>query len=59
MGCFGSYITKEEHDKRHVSQCIKCGADIDEEGFCVEMDNCEWGDDECDLCGYTPCDESC
>lgn len=59
MGCFSCPTTESEHKELHSGQCKDCGADVDVYGTCIEIDDCEYSPEECDTCGYCPCDESC
>jgi hypothetical protein len=59
MSCCDNIMTSEDHDAMHAGQCSACGADVDSDGDCVEMDDCYYSPEDCDMCGYSPCDESC
>ena len=59
MGCFDCETTKEEHDDEYAGKCEGCGADIDKDGYCIELDNCSYSPLECKICDYRPCDQSC
>lgn len=57
--CCDNQTTQKEHDAWHVAQCPECGADVDSDGDCVEMNDCSYSPQLCALCGYRPCDLSC
>lgn len=57
--CHANRTMKSDHDCRHVGQCPECGADVDAEGDCVEIDDCYYSPEVCEKCGHRPCDGSC
>jgi len=57
--CCDPKNNQKDHDELHVGQCPECGADVDDEGQCVETDDCRYSPCECTTCNYSPCDDSC
>lgn len=40
-----------------VGECPECGGPVDTDGDSTDV--CGYSPQECDLCGWAPCDESC
>lgn len=40
-----------------VGECPDCGMPVDKHGDSLEV--CAYSPEECELCGYAPCDGSC
>ena len=52
-------LSQKEREAIHVGQCPECGADVDKDGDCIEPDDCNYSPSICDMCDYSPCDDSC
>jgi len=59
MSCCDPKWEQEEHDELYVGQCSECGADVDEHGQSVDMEDCNYSPVICEKCGYRPCDQYC
>lgn len=40
-----------------VGECEVCGADINADGDAIDI--CCHSPEECEVCGFAPCDQSC
>lgn len=57
--CCVNEMSQKEHDLAHKGQCPECDCDVDEDGQCIERDDCYYSPLICKKCGYRPCDGSC
>lgn len=57
--CCDSYndeFSQEELDS--AASCPECGGAVDEDGYTMES-CCNYSPVVCDICGHSPCDQSC
>jgi hypothetical protein len=46
-----------DYNEKPVGECPDCGIGVDEDGNAIE--GCSYSPEECNTCGWRPCDLSC